>query len=324
MIKCLECGVETERLQWTHFKYKCTGRFTKVAEYKKVYPNALVVSPELAKKSAITLNNFIAKYGEEDGTIKWNNYRDKQAETNTFEYKQKKYGWTREQFDEYNSSRAQTLEKMISRHGEKIGTEKWINYCERQAYTNTLNYFIEKYGNDDGIKKYKEVNKGKASASNPIELSKKLNISIDDAIEIILSRKPHNISSVGTWGSYLEKEFTESIETLLGEKLEYTTFTKPFGKWIDKLNSYVIYDIKHKDCIIEFNGDYWHANPNLYKDDAIIRGKKAIEIQQRDLLKIQTAKELGFRTLIVWESEYKSNKEKIINEVVKWMQNGQR
>ena len=27
MVKCLECGFESSRLQWTHFKYNCTGRF---------------------------------------------------------------------------------------------------------------------------------------------------------------------------------------------------------------------------------------------------------------------------------------------------------
>lgn len=319
MIKCLECGFLTDRLQWTHFRFKCSGRFTNSNEYKKVYPNALLVSKELSNKTKITLDNFVSKYGEIEGKERWDLYREKQAKSNKFEYKKEKHGWTKEQFDEYNSSRAQTLEKMIFRHGEKIGSEKWINYCERQAYTNTQNYFVEKYGYELGVKKYKEINKEKSCVNNPYLLAEKLNVLVTDAVEIILSRQ----NKMGIFGSNLEKEFTESIENLIGEKLEYTTFSKPFGKWIDKLNSYVIYDIKHKDCIIEFNGDYWHANPKIYKDDAIIRGKTALQIQERDLLKIQTAKEFGFRTYVVWECDYKRNKQKVINEVVKWIQNGQ-
>ena len=35
MIKCLECGFESSRLQWTHFKFNCTGRFNNGTEYKK-------------------------------------------------------------------------------------------------------------------------------------------------------------------------------------------------------------------------------------------------------------------------------------------------
>ena len=59
MPKCLECGFEASRLQWTHFKYKCTGRFSNGREYKKVYPSALLVDKELAKNTAITKNNLI-------------------------------------------------------------------------------------------------------------------------------------------------------------------------------------------------------------------------------------------------------------------------
>jgi hypothetical protein len=322
MIKCLECGFEADRLQWTHFKYNCTGRFKNGTEYKNAYPNALVVSPKLAGKTAITLDNFILKYGTEEGTLRWNSYRDKQAASNKFEYKNKKFGWTKEQFDDYNSSRAQTLEKMIIRYGEKIGIEKWHSYCERHAYTNTLEYFTEKYGREDGFKKYKEINKEKATSVNPTLLAEQLNISVEDAVEIILSRRESNLSTI--WGSNLEKDFTNNIEILLDEKLEYTSFTRPFGKWSHALNSYVIYDIKHNNCIIEFNGDYWHANPKIYRDDAMIRGRTAVEIWERDLLKMQLAEELGFRTYVVWESEYKRDKQNIISEVVRWIRNGQK
>lgn len=319
MIKCLECGFEAERLQWTHFKYNCTGKFSNGKEYMAAYPGAIVVDPELVNKTKITLDNLISKYGEIEGRKRWDSYREKQAISNSFEYKQKKYGWSKDQFDEYNSSRSQTLEKMISRYGEINGAIKWEQYCERQAFTNTLQYFIEKYGEQLGSIKYKEVNLGKASCVNPKLLSEKLNISIDSALDIILSR---NKTSGSTWGSLLEKEFTNALEINLGEKLEYSTFSTPFGKWSHLLNSYVIFDIKHRDCVIEFNGDYWHANPNLYKKDAIIRGRTANEINQRDQLKKQTAINLGLRYMVVWESEYKQNKQQIINEVIKWMQNG--
>jgi len=47
-----------------------------------------------------------------------------------------------------------------------FGTEeKWKKYCERQAYTNSLEYFKEKYGDDKGLKKWDEYNKSKDSSS---------------------------------------------------------------------------------------------------------------------------------------------------------------
>lgn len=319
MITCLECGYQSTRLQWTHFKYRCTGKFKNGKEYQAAHPGAPIVDEELAKKTSITLMNMINKYGEVEGKQRWEIYRNKQAISNTFDYKKKMHGWTREQYDEYNASRAQTLEKMIMRHGEIDGARKWLEYCDKQAFTNTLQYFSGKYGPHEGLKKYKEVNRGKGTASNPKQLAEKLGITVEDALEIILNRGSHN---EGVWGSNIEKEFIKQLEQVLGERLEYTTFSKPYGKWSHKNETYFIYDIKHKDCIIEFNGDYWHANPKIYKDDALIRGIPAYQIHERDLMKMKLAESLGFRTYTVWESEFKKNKIHVISEVIKWMQNG--
>lgn len=311
MVKCLECGFEGARLQWTHFKFNCTGRFQNGEEYKRCYPKARIIDDELARSTAVTLENFIKKYGNIEGTERWNNYKHKQAHSNSFEYKQEKYGWSKEQFDEYNSSRSQTLEKMIQRYGEVEGVEKWTSYCERQAYTNTKEYFIEKYGPSLGYEKYLEINKNK-SVSNPSILASKMGITTEEATEIIISRQKNFFTS------NLEKEFIALLEANIG-KLDHTSNYKPFGKWSPDLNSYVVYDIKHNNLVIEFNGDYWHANPKIYNKDAVIRGKKVVDIWHKDMLKLKTATDSGFQTYVVWELEFKTNKEDTIKEVVKWI-----
>jgi hypothetical protein len=311
MVKCLECGFESTRLQWTHFKFNCTGKFKNGKEYMLAYPGAKVVDPYLAKSTAITLENLTKKYGAIDGNQRWQEYRSKQAHSNSYEYKKEKFGWSKEQFKEYNSSRSQTLEKMILRHGETEGIAKWELYCARQAYTNTKNYFIEKYGLDKGTGKYIAINK-KKSVNSPALLSEKLNISLDQATEIILSRQKQFFTS------NLEQEFISAIEQQIGT-LDNTTKNKPFGKWSSLLNTYVIYDIRHKKCIIEFNGDYWHANPNIYKDDTIIRGKKAVDIRHKDMLKLKTVQDLGYKTLVVWESDFKNHKDSTIKQVCEWI-----
>lgn len=313
MVKCLECGAEERRLQWTHFKFKCTGRFQNGKEYMAAYPGAKVVDPELAASTAVTLNNLIKKYGEDEGKIRWDQYKQKQAYSNSYEYKNKKHGWTLEEFNQYNSSRAITIENMIQKHGEEVGVNLWEKYCERQAYTNTLNYFVEKYGTDLGKQKYIEVNR-KKGVNNPEFLSEQLGVSLDEAVDIILSRQRS-----GIYSSNLELEFVDCLEQEIKTSFEYSNKTKPFGKWSIYLNTYVVYDIKHLDCIIEFNGDYWHANPKMFLPEVTIRGTKAKDIWNRDQLKLQTARDLGYRVLTVWESDFKNNKEETLKQVAKWI-----
>jgi len=316
MIKCNECGFEANRLQWTHFKYNCTGKFKNGKEYRIAYPNALLVDPELSKKTAVTLENFIKKYGEIEGESKWNTYKKKQAISNSFEYKKEKHGWTAEQFDSFNKSRSVTLENMIKKHGETEGIELWNQYCDRQKYTKTKEYFISKYGEGNGLQKYLDVNRKKAEPHDPKMLAEKLEISIDQAVDIIVSRGTYKYTSL------LEQEFINLLEIKIGP-IDHTSTKLPFGKWIPSISKYVVYDIKHKDCIIEFNGDYWHANPNIYHETDRIRGVLASDIWRRDSLKINEVKNLGYRTLTVWESDFIKNKEEIIEETAKWILNEQ-
>lgn len=70
------------------------------------------------------------------------------------------------------------------------------------------------------------------------------------------------------------------------------------------------YDISMRNKIIEFNGDLWHANPNIYEFDDYIRTvngvpTSAYEIWAYDSKKMQLAKDMGYKIFIVWESEYK-------------------
>ena len=319
MIKCLECGSEVNRIQWTHLKYKCTGKLNNCTEYSKKYPGAKIIDENLAKRTAVTEMNLIAKYGDVEGKLRWESYRQKQADTNTFAYKQQKYGWTQDQFNEYNKSRSVTVENCIQRHGEVKGLIIWEQYCERQAYSNSKEYFIEKYGSVDGLTKFLKYNHSKGSSGRPEDIATKLNISLAEATELVIIQK-----SKFFYSSELEKEFVRLIEGKIGQ-LDHSSLTTPFGKWSNELSSYVIYDIKHNDCIIEFNGDYWHCNPKLYEaNDVGPRRILAKDIWERDRKKLQTALNYGYRVLTVWESDFKKNKEILIEEVIKWIQATQR
>jgi len=61
------------------------------------------------------------------------------------------------------------------------------------------------------------------------------------------------------------------------------------------------------NLVIEFNGDYWHANPSLYQADDIIpfsfAGVCAKDIWEKDRVKLDWAREKGYRVCVIWEQE---------------------
>lgn len=310
MPKCLECGFIAPRLQWTHFKYNCTGRFNNGKEYLQNYPGAQVVDNHLRKMCAITLESLIRKWGEEEGPKRWQSYREKQARTNSLEYKKEKYGWTQEDFDSYNASRAVTVENMIARHGEQEGLRKWEEYCDRQKLTKSRDYVVNKYGEEY----WQELCRQKRSPHDAHMIAAKDNISLDEAVAKIAAR--HRLAYI----SNLELEFVDELEKIIGP-LEHSNKKSPFGKWNHEKNTYVVYDIKHNDCIIEFNGDYWHANPAIYAATDLIRGVPAQELWDNDRSKLEIAENAGLRTYVVWEKDYLNNKQKTMEDLVAWIQN---
>lgn len=73
---------------------------------------------------------------------------------------------------------------------------------------------------------------------------------------------------------------------------------------------YDFYLPKH-NIILEFNGDYWHANPSKYPKGTYLRSfgenKLVDDIWDRDRLKREAAENAGYKVLSIWESDYKKN-----------------
>lgn len=64
--------------------------------------------------------------------------------------------------------------------------------------------------------------------------------------------------------------------------------------------------------IIEFNGDVYHGNPLLFTESDRphpFRDVTSKELWEKDRIKIELAKSHGFEVLVIWESEYKKDKE---------------
>jgi G:T-mismatch repair DNA endonuclease (very short patch repair protein) len=61
--------------------------------------------------------------------------------------------------------------------------------------------------------------------------------------------------------------------------------------------------------IYEFNGDYWHGNPNLYKStDTNKHNKKTFEeLYKKTIERESFLVKNGYKVVSIWESDFKPN-----------------
>ena len=71
------------------------------------------------------------------------------------------------------------------------------------------------------------------------------------------------------------------------------------------------------NLVIEYNGDYWHCNPNKYESDYFheVKKKTAQELWEYDKKKIDLIKGYGYNLEVIWESDLKSDPS-LINKLI--------
>ena len=74
---------------------------------------------------------------------------------------------------------------------------------------------------------------------------------------------------------------------------------------------------KENNTIYEFHGDFWHGNPNIYKDNDINIITKCTykELYDKTLIRENKIKELGYNLITIWENDWKK-----INKCIKILQ----
>jgi G:T-mismatch repair DNA endonuclease (very short patch repair protein) len=115
-----------------------------------------------------------------------------------------------------------------------------------------------------------------------------------DLISKKISENPPKQSSV----SNKEKKLLTEVK-----KLKYN----PIGSY--SVGRYIcdIY-IESLNLIIEFNGDYWHCNPNKYNGEYLHPHKKktANKIWEEDNLRVDNIKKYGYNLEVIWECDLKN------------------
>jgi len=311
-----------------------------------------VIFEESKKLYSVTKDKFISKYGEEEGIVKWNRHEEMiKSDRYSLNYNILKYGeeegtlrWNNTLFKKFETEKKNFLNKkrrngltlieFQKKYGDKIGYDKWYNRCVKNGLSNKIEYFIAKYGEDEGKIKWEKSygNMDKTSFKSFIERYGNENgvieyekfiekLKYSNTIEYYIEKYGEEEGKLKR-SIYLDKiRFKDVRYSKISQDLFWNIFNllnndeknecyfaelnKEYFIRLDKDNfSLVFLDFKLRKKIIEFDGEYWHKNT-----------------KEKDELRDYYLNEKGYEIFRVKEIDYYKNKSIIIDECLKFLKN---
>jgi very-short-patch-repair endonuclease len=209
-------------------------------------------------------------------------------------------------------------EKYASKYPTKIEYYLERGYSEEEAKVKiseiqnkfSLQKCIEKYGKIDGLKLWKD---------RQIRWMNTMNSKTDSEKLDILKRKSSYCKKNYSW---ISQQLFWSIYRNLSIK-ENIYFNDLNAEFIISRDKTFIYDFVDNNSkkVIEFNGDYWHCNPEKYDKDYYHKHLKlyAKERWENDRIRNEKTFEYGYKILTIWESEYRKNPQQILEKCIKFI-----
>lgn len=285
------------------------------------------LNAERKKFDTASLQSMVNRYGEGNGRIKYDAYVKTQARAGcTLDYFIEKYG-DEEGMLKYQSvckSKGVTKKNCIQKYGKDAGSSFFKQYCQQQSYSGcTLGYFIEKYGSIEGTKKYNEVCSQKSMSL------------------VNFIRKYGNEEGKAKYKDYLShsafgysresQELFYAIDRQIGQHaIDNSFFFLKNHEYeitihLDNGKSKAVrLDYALGSKAIEFNGDYWHANPLMYKADDVLQRQSgpllAYDIWEHDQRRLQKIEQAGFSVLVVWENDYIADPESVVKLCINFLE----
>ena len=321
-------GEPTTRINDGHFEDRFPGKT--IDDYIKDFPNAPLVCGKTSKKLSDSSKSYmnrpeVKQYlsdlfkGDKNPNAKCNTTEEQRKAISPFSKSFKKYdGMTDEekekqireylQCDRDDRNTCQVKYWIKKGYSEEEAKQK---VSERQS-TFTLEKCIAKYGEEEGKRRY-------------VERQKNWSAKLEEQYrQGLFSKIPYSQNS--SIYSKFEKNIVDSIIESLDIDINdvYCYKTSQFrleNTNEDCKNKIFSYDFKFGNKIIEFNGDFWHMNPDIYDSDYCnpYTNLSAEEKWNFDEIKLECATHNGYDILTIWESEYNENREATIQKCISFL-----
>jgi len=317
-VVCKVCGFKSKRIYGRHLKsHNITSE-----EYKKMFPGEPLYTESDNKN---TSKNSGKHMKEEKYKIMFSEKikgdKNPNSKLNTTLEQRKSRSPFSNNFIKYSKLTEKKREKTLKLFIKEV--------CDKKTYEVRLDYWINKgYSEEDALLKLK---KRQTTFTLEICIQKYGEI---EGKRIYTERQDKWQDSLLKNGN-LKYGYSNISQVLFNFILEYYTFenkeqvyfaTKNQEYRLEKENGgvwlYDFVDLKNKK-IIEYNGDQYHANPNIFEPNdfphPFIKDMTAQEIWNKDERKRKIAEKNGIDMLIIWDSEYKSQKINTLEKCKKYL-----
>lgn len=306
-ITCKICGFQSKRIYGRHLKsHGLTSE-----DYKKMYPGQPLCTESDNKNVSINSGKHMKteKY-KKMFSEKFKGDKNPNHKSNTTAEKRQSRSPFSNNFKNYS-----TIE-------EKNNFIKVV--CDKKSYTNRIEYWLDKgFNNDESEQKLKD-----RQLTFTLELCVE-KYGEEKGKEVYTNRQKKWQKSLTENGNlrygyskasqYLFYELMNFYKIEEREYLYFATKNEEYrlekekgGIWL-----YDFVDLKNKK-MIEYNGDQYHANPSLYEANdyphPFRKNITAQEIWNKDERKMKVAEEKGFQILTIWDSEYRRNKQNVLDK----------
>lgn len=296
-MKCKICGFEGKSLV-SHITKKHN---MSIDSYKKMYIGASVHS--VSEKQRKYLSSL---WKERMKNPYW---KEKMSEN-------KKSVWSVDYWTSVGYSKSDAVEIVKKYQSEN---SKKRDYTTSPSTLNKEHWVKKGYSDELAVEKISQIQSNLSSQSNKFSGHSHTN---DSKVKISNSMKSHiRLYGSSEWASHFGDGWT-SLNRSSGE-IEVFNYVSSITDNISA-NEFICgynVDIVVSNKLIEYFGDFWHGGDLLFTETDIHPVKKIpiYEIREYDMNKIDTLVKSGYRVLIIWESEYYTDKLKVFNKIKKFL-----